>query len=318
MSVYNGSDYVRDAINSILEQTFKDFEFIIINDGSTDESSAILRKYAAIDPRIVLLENEVNIGLPKSLNKAIQIAQGEFIARQDADDISSLNRLMVQMMYATHHPEIDLIGANCYTIDINSDIVCLTDHYSGITDLKSTLLEKKAIFSHGVAFIRKTALINAGLYDERFFYSQDGELWLRMLSKNAQFKVLDELLYFYRVLPVSNFRKGRAQRCYNDVKKMMYLDGIDETTINNKLQEIADNIRSGRYNSPVKNHIGVYWKCLANTAYFNKCANWRVPFKYLKRAYKESLSIFGNIKFIPLAVLYLLPPKLTRRVYNSR
>ena len=86
MSVYNSEKFLRESINSILEQTFKDFEFLIINDGSTDSSREIILSYN--DPRITLFDNKNNIGLTKSLNKGLDLAKGEYIARQDADDIS--------------------------------------------------------------------------------------------------------------------------------------------------------------------------------------------------------------------------------------
>ena len=88
LSVYNAEDVVRNAIKSILKQTFKQFEFIIINDGSTDTTKSILEDFASIDPRIKII-NQENIGLTKSLNKGVKLAKGEFIARQDADDISA-------------------------------------------------------------------------------------------------------------------------------------------------------------------------------------------------------------------------------------
>ena len=91
MSVYNGERYLREAVESILNQTFTDFEFIIIDDGSTDSSRAILASFD--DPRIVLLQNETNIGLTRSLNEGLSLARGKYIARQDADDASLLERL---------------------------------------------------------------------------------------------------------------------------------------------------------------------------------------------------------------------------------
>ena len=96
MSVYNGEPYLAEAIESILHQTFQEFEFIIINDGSTDSSWRIILQYAAKDPRIVPITQD-NIGLTRSLNKGIQLSKGEFIARQDADDLSLPTRLSEQL-----------------------------------------------------------------------------------------------------------------------------------------------------------------------------------------------------------------------------
>src|SRR5690349_21132656 len=99
MPVYNSAKFLRLAVESILDQTFKDFEFLIINDGSTDESEAILLEHAARDPRIVYIKNETNIGLIASLNKALSLAKGKYIARMDGDDVSLPERLAKQVSY---------------------------------------------------------------------------------------------------------------------------------------------------------------------------------------------------------------------------
>src|SRR3990170_6306785 len=97
MSVYNGERFLREAIESILNQTYRDFEFLIINDGSTDSSREIILSYN--DPRIRLIDNELNIGLTRSLNKGLRLARGKYIARQDADDISFRKRLEKQVAF---------------------------------------------------------------------------------------------------------------------------------------------------------------------------------------------------------------------------
>jgi glycosyltransferase involved in cell wall biosynthesis len=101
--VYNGERFLREAVESILNQTFEDFEFIIINDGSTDRTGEILNSYK--DERLKIF-NQPNRGLTKSLNRALKLSQGKYIARQDADDISEPNRLEVQVTYLEFHPEV--------------------------------------------------------------------------------------------------------------------------------------------------------------------------------------------------------------------
>ena len=108
MSVYNGEKYLREAINSILSQTFNDFEFLIINDGSTDGTADILKSYT--DSRIKIINNEKNIGLTKSLNKGLKIAKGEYIARQDADDISMPERLKEEVAFLEIHKDYAVVG----------------------------------------------------------------------------------------------------------------------------------------------------------------------------------------------------------------
>lgn len=112
MPVYNGALYLQEAIDSILNQTFKDFELIIIDDGSSDDSLKIIRMNADKDKRIVVLENKQNSGICVTLNKGLDIAKGEYIARMDCDDISESNRLAVQIEFMERNPEYGLVGSN--------------------------------------------------------------------------------------------------------------------------------------------------------------------------------------------------------------
>ncbi|HKQ33129.1 MAG TPA: glycosyltransferase family A protein, partial [Thermodesulfobacteriota bacterium] len=109
MTVYNGEKFLNEAIDGILNQTFRDFEFLIINDGSTDGSREIIKSYK--DPRINLVDNESNIGLTASLNRGLSLAGGEYIARQDADDISLPERLEKQISILERNPDIALLGS---------------------------------------------------------------------------------------------------------------------------------------------------------------------------------------------------------------
>jgi glycosyltransferase involved in cell wall biosynthesis len=115
MSVYNGLPYLHEAIESILSQTFRDFEFIIINDGSTDGTKEILEQYSGIDKKIVLVHQR-NMGLTLSLNKALSIANGMYIARQDADDISLSHRIQMQVSFLDKYPDVGLLGTGIETI----------------------------------------------------------------------------------------------------------------------------------------------------------------------------------------------------------
>lgn len=317
MSVYNAEDYLREAMASILSQSYRSFEFIIIDDGSTDQSAVILREYAHSDSRIILITNEVNIGLPKSLNKGIKLSKGEYIVRQDADDRSSSNRFQVQVAYAIAHPEVDLIGSDCYIIDINGDRVCENNTYSAITDPWTKLLQREAIFTHGSVMMKKSALINVGLYDERFYYSQDGELWLRFLANKAKMHTISQPLYHYRILPVKTVKKYNAQASFNEVKHMMYLHHSSEQQISDKLDEITAQIAQKKPQLPVVNYMSIYWKNLANIAFFNKTTGWGVSYRYLFRAFKEHESKWGALYLMKLAVLYLMPKLILTKLRRS-
>lgn len=314
MSVYNAKQYLVEAIESILNQTYRDFEFIIIDDGSTDGSREIIQNYASCDSRIVYVENKTNIGLPKSLNKGIKLAKGEYIARQDADDFSATNRLEIQVDYALANDNIDLIGSNCFIVDISGNTICEVNTYAQIKDHQTTLLNKLAIFPHGSALIKKSKLLEVGLYDERFFYSQDGELWLRFIENGASIHVINKPLYFYRTLPIVNNKKKSAQQQYNKVKRMIYTDKCDSLTINNELMKIKLHIADKKNSTTIPNYMAGYWKGLANTIYFNKPVNNVSPYKYLYKATKEQQPFSNYLEYLKLGVLYAMPSQLLKKL----
>ena len=192
MSVYNGEKYLREAIESILNQTFTDFEFIIVDDGSIDNSLEMIKSYD--DERIKIINNEENIGLTKSLNKALKVARGEYIARQDADDISLPNRFEEQIKYFEECPEVVLLGTDIYIIN-----------ETGKTVGKRIVLTKPSIkdllknnqFNHGSVMFKKEVINQLGGYNELIRYSQDYELWLR-IAKSHEVRNLTQSLYKLR------------------------------------------------------------------------------------------------------------------------
>ena len=121
MSVLNGEPYLREAVESILNQTFEDFEFIVLDDGSTDNTVQILESYD--DPRMVRLYNPANLGLPKSFNRGLSVCRGEFIVRQDADDMSMPSRFMTQLHYLERHPDIGVLGTQMDVVDERGDFL---------------------------------------------------------------------------------------------------------------------------------------------------------------------------------------------------
>ena len=117
MSVWNASEYLCDAIDSILNQTLRNFEFIIVDDCSTDDSADIIQDYANQDERIVFISNKENLGLSASLNRGLKLAKGEFVARMDPDDIALPYRLEVQYEYLKAKPEVFVVGTQAVNID---------------------------------------------------------------------------------------------------------------------------------------------------------------------------------------------------------
>jgi len=197
MSVYNSEKYLVEAIESILTQTFADFEFIIINDGSTDSSLSIIKKYLLDDDRIVLISRE-NKGLPYSLNEGIIKARGKYIARMDADDISLPMRFEEQISYMESNSDIGVCGTQAYVFSEKSVIKKTHKHPSKDEDLKLRLLFS-VCFIHPSVMIRKSILDNISIiYNEKYKNSQDYDLWVRLASI-TKFGTIQKPLIFYRV-----------------------------------------------------------------------------------------------------------------------
>lgn len=199
MSVYNGEDYLDDSIRSILNQTYEDFEFIIVNDGSSDNGLEIIKKYMQIDRRIVLIDH-VNKGLTKSLNKAINIANGKYIVRQDADDISTGERLQVlKNNIKNKNPDLIFSG---YRLNENNivRIPTINNILSKVsTNFIQRLLPYGNMCVHGTFCIRKKMLMNLNGYNEYFKYSQDYDLLLRFIQNKCNIIYEKEILYELRL-----------------------------------------------------------------------------------------------------------------------
>jgi glycosyltransferase involved in cell wall biosynthesis len=210
MSVYNGERFLNNAIDSILNQTFSDFEFIIIDDASTDRTAEILKTYS--DPRIRIMKNNQNQGLTKSMNKELTLARGIYIARMDADDISLPNRLATQLRFLDNNPEFALIGSSAYLIDENNITIGTQREICNITF--SDLLSQNH-FIHGSIMMRKSVLDNVGGYNERLPYAQDYDLWLRISKKHKVGNMLQRLYRLRRHKAAIKYQKAEESALYH-------------------------------------------------------------------------------------------------------
>lgn len=189
MPVYNSEEFLRECIDSILNQTFTDFEFLICDDGSTDGSNEILSSYN--DPRIKLFRNEQNLGLVYSLNNLIDQSQGEYLARQDSDDISLPNRFQKQIDFLNKHSEITLCGTN-NTIFGDKKIKLFRPQNDD--ELKAWMIIHNPISHTSVMFRKSNPPV---YYDKSFFPAEDYALWFE-LSKTSKIANLPDHLIYYR------------------------------------------------------------------------------------------------------------------------
>lgn len=219
MSVFNGADVVQEAIASIREQTFSDFEFIIVDDGSRDATPEILRRAAIEDPRIVLLQHD-NQGLTRSLNRGVRAARAELVARQDADDLSLPERLARQVAFMDANRHVLLLGTAAYDGTITGRTLARLPERSLLGE--SVFLHNP--FAHTSAMFRRTDWQELGGYDESFDTSQDFELWMRFAERGA-ISMLEEPLVVRRLQEQSISRKKRLRQLRNGLRARLMHPG---------------------------------------------------------------------------------------------
>ena len=194
MSAYNAEKHLRESIDSILNQTFEDFEFVIIDDGSTDKTFDILKSYQ--DLRIKIINNEKNIGITRSLNIGLKFVSGEYVARMDADDISEPKRLEKQVEFLDAHPSVGVVGINSLIIDEQGNLLGQISHPISHSKIMSQILLDNR-FVHSSVMLRKTLLAMHGCYNGDVSIAQDYELFLR-LALVTQLANLPEPLHRWR------------------------------------------------------------------------------------------------------------------------
>ena len=241
MSVYNGEDYLAEAIDSVINQTFKDWELIIINDCSTDTTSEILEKYASLDERIKVYTNEVNLRLPSSLNKAMTYAQGKYIARMDADDICLPERLEKQFEFMEENESVAL--SSCRFMTLKNGVIS-SGGCGGKNDsesVKALLLVTNPILHPGI--IAKADVIKNLGYDKNFTCTEDMELWTRFVLAGYKVEIMSEYLMLYRlhdkqitettlekqhreVVAIQRQYCAKLLEAMNDKQEAFYISGI--------------------------------------------------------------------------------------------
>ncbi len=197
MSVFNGAMHLPEALDSIIAQTYADFEFVIIDDGSTDNTWNILLNYASRDNRLVLIRNDRNIGLTRSLNKGLFAARGKYIARQDDDDVSLPGRLERQAKFLDEQTEVLMVSCNIDRIDVRGRLIRRLKPYCGIDIVPWYLLFSNHILGHSQVMFRRNPVIELGGYSESFMFAQDYDLWVRLLEY-GKIAILPVTLLRYR------------------------------------------------------------------------------------------------------------------------
>jgi len=214
MSCYNASRWLREAGDSVLAQTFEDFEFILVDDGSTDDTWDVIQSYRERDERVVAICKK-NTGLADSLNVGISQAKGAWIARLDADDVCEQTRLQEQVSYVRGNPAIILLGTGCVEIDERGDAVRTHIYPSAHPTLVRHLVRVQRFFPHSSAFYSRNAVRRQGGYRTRIRRAEDWDLWLR-LSEHGQLGCIER--------PLVRIRKHEGQISHDEFGRRQISD----------------------------------------------------------------------------------------------
>jgi glycosyltransferase involved in cell wall biosynthesis len=324
MSVFNGEQYLKEAIDSVLNQTYTDFDLLIINDGSTDNSLAIIQSYK--DPRIKLINNDQNLGLINSLNKGIGLIHSDYIIRMDSDDICLSNRIEVQVNFMDTHPEVGVSGSHYFQLKESK-------HFEIDLPLSSEEIKAFLIFNcplaHPTTIIRKQVLDTYHIkYETGYLYSEDYHFWLQ-LSKVSQLRNLKESLIYYRMHPNQiTGNPAKAQERLNTVTKIRSIS-LEELSIQFTPNEMhihnliadglspANELEFQQAEPWLQKLSNAYYKRHSNASHFNAivyerwlrvCVNYLGSVKGISYFYKsqlrKSLKIELQIRLHLYKVLY--------------
>lgn len=322
---YNVEKYVEESINSILNQTYSNLEIVAINDCSTDRTGEILRRMAKQDSRIHVVDNEENLKLIKTLNKGIDLCNGEYIARMDADDISLPTRIEKEVAFLEQHPDHDIVSTLFYAFNTENPKK-RSLHHSPLLDgeLRAFILFKSGI-CHPAVMIRKRIFTALGLrFEQEYLHVEDYAFWSEAIYK-TKIANINEPLLLYRVHPhqvssiheelqTENKKKvfrihcrelglpadddsldvyASVAECVPTHSSLKYLDKCEEFMISlirlNEVQPFCDND---------------YLKLLLSFHWLRLCANSRIGLKVLKKLKSSELYVEKNYRRRDFAILY--------------
>ena len=213
MSTYNSETTLERAINSVLNQSYKRIEFLICNDGSTDNTKKILDKYSNLYDQVKIVNNKNNVGLTKSLNLLIDKSTGEFIARQDADDYSDPERIKEQIRHSINN-KFQAVFTRSYNLNKNTSMqkISYLIPYRILVNFRNP-------FVHGTMLINSKIIKKLGGYDESFYFAQDYKLYRDLIDNGIRIKKIRKILYYLNTKNnISSLRKEEQKYYANCVK----------------------------------------------------------------------------------------------------
>jgi len=275
MSAYNAEKYISESIESILNQTFNDFEFIIINDGSTDNTEKIIKSYN--DKRIKYISQE-NIGVSKSLNRGLKIATGKYIAKLDADDVSYPERLEEQFKFMENNPTYVVCGCYADVIDESGNYIYVYNNIPSYDeDIRKTMNYKNCFIHSSTFYRREIALSIGGYYEPIRQYFEDYMFFYQILKEGKGYNIKKPLIK-YRIAPdsiTSRYKNKKYKQLINSVVKRGYITEDEKKIL------FSYNSKKNSKNIQLFN----YYLRLCRLILIHQ-NNYKVAFKYFIRAIK--------------------------------
>lgn len=288
---YNNERYLEAAIKSILKQTYRSFELLLLDDGSTDASLAIAQKYAQIDPR-VKVHHHANMGLCRTLQKGVSLATGKYIARMDGDDIADPKRFELQMDYLEQNPDCVALGTALTVIDPDGDVICEPDITQEHEQLVKELLQwQGSRICHPTVMMRTELIRLVGGYTQEYHF-EDVDLFLK-LAKHGKLANLPDRLLWYR-WHISSITYTRNPAIIREIKQTIYQRAIKQLQLSSLANATSLSLQNLESSSPaqVKTYDPEY------EAYCKWCVIARES-KFYHSSFKYLLKIFKSKPFVP-------------------
>lgn len=256
MPVYNGEKYIGQAIDSVLSQSFRDFELIVIDDGSTDKSAEVVGSYS--DKRVCYVANPTNLGLVGARNRAIDVSNGDYLAWLDCDDISLPSRLSKQVTLLDENPTVGLCGTWVRTLGLDSEQ--LWKYPSEPEFLRALMLFYDPVATSAAMVRRSCLAMNELRFDARFPLAEDYDLWER-ISRTNEVRNISEVLTLYRIHPnqISAMRREQQRKAVWEIQSRLLRQLCVEPTEEEKLLHLD---------------IGEGWKFLADKVRLDQTEDW--------------------------------------------
>ena len=239
MTIYNGEYFLYDAIASILDQTFTDFEFLLIDDASSDNSHDIIQSFN--DARIRYVKNNKNVGQTASLNYGLNLSKGKYIARMDQDDLSHRDRLFIQHNYMEQNPNISVVGSWAELINENGDYIGTTIHPTKYSDIKESIAFGCPI-SHSSAFFRKKIIDEIGGYPKDIVVPMDWGLWIICVQNDYKLSNIPNFLISLR-FHQHNVSSSKQMRIRKEIENCNLFDLVGSLNIKTTTRNYSNGLR---------------------------------------------------------------------------